>query len=140
MQDWRKYVLRCKNLSSICCAACGFLMDNISSGVEGHKWLVPKSQIGESRRSYELFTTYLWHCKKTQGVTVDYGDSISPDPTKRNSITFHQSKNDDTGTQEITVFVQAIPNGMYLYMSGQDSKQLSDVEVIDKLKEARLID
>ena len=139
--DWRKYLLGIEELSTYYCQQWGYLVDYNGTDISGHKWLVPKSQIGESRRSYELFTTYLWYCKRPQGVSVTYyGDSISPDPTKRNSITLRQSKNDETGAQEITVFIQAMPNGMYLYRSEQESKQLSDVEVIDKLKEARLID
>lgn len=136
--DWRKYVLGIEGLSTSYCQQWGYLVDYNGTDISGHKWLVPKSQIGESRRSYELFTTYLRHCKRPQGVLIYYGDSISPD--QKNSITFSQSKKNETGAQEITVFVQARPDGMYLYRSGQDSKQLSDVEVIVKLKEARLID
>ena len=131
LQDWRKYVLRCKDLSSICCAACGFLMDNISSGVEGHKWLVPGKQVGPSRKAYEVFIRSLYYAERPDSVTVDYRDSREPSATKKNSITFIRGRDRYT--------VQAVNGGHYLLNYGTTSEQLSADDVYNRLAQANMI-
>lgn len=131
LRDWRKYVLRCKDLSSICCAACGFLMDNISSGVEGHKWFVPGKQVGPSRKAYEVFIRSLYSAERPDDVTVDYRDSREPSATRKNSITFIRG-----GDRYI---VQAVNGGQYLLNDGNTSEQLPADDIYDRLVQANMI-
>ena len=68
---------------------------------------------------------------------VYYGDSIDSDVTRKNGIGLQRHGADG---QEITAEIQAIAGGKYLYKCGNNSEELSDDEVIEKLKETRLID
>lgn len=127
LTDWRKFLLGIRGLSTDYCGGKGYLVDDNKSSVTGHKWLIPKSQIGESRHAYELFITYL--DQNVQPCTEkSFYDSASPEADKKNSIELKRNGQTDS--------IQAIPNGLYRY--NQVDEMTAD-EIIERLKSANLL-